>query len=213
MAPATPLPAPTERSSIDPTEPVRVGLLLLPLVGGAVFHGVCIRFDWLKALARPIDGGRTFRGRRLFGAHKTFRGVVAVSLGTSVFMFVQQLVWPVALGGQASEVSGRFAANGLLLGFALGAGAMLSELPNSFVKRQLDIAPGASGRGPLALLFYVLDQIDLLLGAWVALAFVLPITGERVVWSIVIVAIVHQWITRLGDLLGLRRGVSRVRTR
>ena len=66
------------------------------------------------------------------------------------------------------------------LGFALGAAAMLSELPNSFFKRQLDIAPGAPGGGPAMLFFYVVDQVDFLLGAWlVAWLWVPPHAASR----------------------------------
>lgn len=31
---------------------------------------------WFPALSTPIDGGRTFRGRRILGDHKTWRGSV-----------------------------------------------------------------------------------------------------------------------------------------
>ena len=81
---------------------------------------------------------------------------------------------------------------------------MFSELLNSFLKRQLDIAPGAPGRGPATLFFYVFDQVDFLLGAWlIAWRWVVP-TLPRVLWSILFVLVVHQVISALGALLGMR---------
>ena len=81
---------------------------------------------------------------------------------------------------------------------------MLSELPNSFLKRQLDIAPGAPGGGPAMLFFYVADQVDFLLGAWLVVwPWVAP-TLSRVFWSILFVLVVHQLISALGTLLGMR---------
>jgi hypothetical protein len=59
-----------------------------------------------------------------------------------------------------------------LLGGAIGA---LSELPNSLLKRQLDITTGKPGRGLAAPFFYVYDQVDFLVGAWlVMLVWVTP---------------------------------------
>jgi hypothetical protein len=90
------------------------------------------------------------------------------------------------------------------LGFALGVAAMLSELPNSLFKRQLGIDPGAAGPGAGSALFYLLDQVDLLLGTWlIAWPWVAP-TVPRVLWSILFAVVVHQLISSLGVLLGMR---------
>ena len=53
-----------------------------------------------------------------------------------------------------------------LLGLLVGAGAMLAELPNSFLKRRMGIAPGAQAGGIRGVAFHVLDQIDVVFGAW-----------------------------------------------
>ena len=139
-----------------------VASLFGPLFLGLIFHGLCIKFGWLRSLAVPIDRGALFRGRALFGANKTYRGVIVVALGSAAGYSLQRLV----LELQPAVLRG-FPTFGLAsFGFALGAAAMLSELPNSFLKRQLDIAPGAPGGGPAMLFFYVTDQVDFLLGAW-----------------------------------------------
>ena len=54
--------------------------LLLPLLGGALVHGVCMRFDWL--------------GRRWFGHSKTWRGPLLVALGSAGVWWLQQQVLP-----------------------------------------------------------------------------------------------------------------------
>ena len=171
-----------------------------PLFVGLVFHGLCIKFGWLRSLAAPIDRGAVFRGRPLFGANKTYRGVVAVALGSAAGYTLQSVVPAL----QPAVFRPLPTLGVALLGFALGAAAMLSELANSFLKRQLDIAPGTPGGGPAKAFFYVLDQVDFLLGAWlVAWPWVAPTPG-RVVWSILFVLVVHQLISVLGALLGMR---------
>jgi hypothetical protein len=50
--------------------------LFAPLLVSAALVALVIYFDVWPRLYRPIDAGRCFRGKRLFGDHKTWRGVV-----------------------------------------------------------------------------------------------------------------------------------------
>jgi len=174
--------------------------LFVPLFSGLVFHGFCIKFDWLHFAAVAIDGGHKFRNRPLFGANKTYRGVLAVSLGASAGYSLQALV-PELQPQTWRDLS--IASIGLL-GFGIGVAAMLSELPNSFLKRQIGIAPGAAGHGFANAFFYLYDQVDFLVGAWLVVwAWVSP-TPPLVFWSILIVVLLHQLISFAGARLGMR---------
>jgi CDP-archaeol synthase len=177
--------------------------LVAPLLGGLVCHGVCIRSGLLKGLAHPIDGGTDFRGRRLLGDNKTFRGLLCVALGTAGTQLL--IGWPLLARCQPGGIH-RFASTAML-GAAIGSAAMVAELPNSFLKRQLAIAPGAQAAGALRVVFHVLDQVDVLVGAWLVLALVVPVTWERVLASAVFMYPAHQAITAVGYLLGMRATV------
>ena len=52
-------------------------VLVTPLFVGLAAHGVCIRLGALRNLARPIS-------EHLFGANKTYRGIVCVAAGTAI---------------------------------------------------------------------------------------------------------------------------------
>jgi hypothetical protein len=184
-----------------------VSYMLLPLLVGLTFHGLCIKFKWLAFLARPIDRCRTFRDRRLFGANKTYRGVIAVGLGTALGFGIQALVFHQITSLRHLELIDYSRLHWFRLGFAMGVAAMLSELPNSFIKRQLGIAPGAAGNGVAGVLFYILDQVDMLLGVWLVLSFAVEVTLARVVWSIIFLFLAHQIITIAGYALGMRATV------
>jgi CDP-archaeol synthase len=189
-----------------------VGYLLIPLLGGAVFHGLCMKFGWFGFLALPVDGGRAFRGKPLFGPNKTVRGILCVGVGTS-FVFGLQTSWLHRVPSFRSfELFDYSQVNGWLLGFALGTAAMLSELPNSYVKRRLNITAGGSARGAALPLFYLFDQLDLLLGVWIMLAFVSAVTLERIGWSVVIVFVAHQLVTLIGHAAGVRTSKSETAT-
>jgi len=171
--------------------------LVSPLFVGFILHGICIRYGILRRLALPIDRGAHFRGRRVLGDNKTYRGVLCVAIGTAVGFLI--------LSGESSAGSrlpgGSTAA---LVGLGVGGAAMLAELPNSALKRQLDIRPGAQGSGAAGLLFHVLDQVDVLVGVWGVLAAFVQVRFGMVLGSAIFMYLGHQAITALGYLLGMR---------
>lgn len=182
---------------------LKVSYTLSPLLLGLAFHGLCIKFGWLGWLGRPIDAGKTVRGRPLFGVNKTYRGVVAVALGTAAGVGLQVLLHRAGVAREA-ELLEYDNLSVLGIGAALGAAAMLAELPNSALKRQLGIAPGKAGRGWSNAIFYVLDQVDMLVGVWIVLGIVIGATISRILWSVVFLFIAHQLLTVIGYQLGMR---------
>jgi hypothetical protein len=184
------------------SELVQGAWLVSPLFAGFILHGVSIRYGFLTTLARPIDRGARVRNRRLFGDNKTYRGVVCVAFGTMVgFLALTSLHDSAEQPALSALPSGSLAA---LLGLGVGGAAMLAELPNSALKRQLDIRPGAQGSGLSGLLFHVLDQVDVLAGAWVVLAIFVSVTPVLVLGSVLFMYLGHQVITGMGYLLGMR---------
>jgi len=123
-----------------------------------------------------LDGGRVWRDSRpILGSHKTVRGTISgVAVGTAVGL-VQMTP---------------------LRGFLLALGTIGGDLIVSFVKRRLDLKPGAS--------FLVADQLGFIVAA-VALASVVPPppTWERVVAILVATVPIHfisnffAWLLKL----------------
>jgi hypothetical protein len=179
--------------------------LFFPLLVGLSLHGFCIKYDILAFLCRPIDRGRRFRGKRIFGDNKTYRGLVVVSLGTAIGFGLQSLLLHRMAPVRSIELFDYAFFKSVALGLAVGLAAMLSELPNSFIKRRFDIAPGTAARGWKAVVFYVYDQIDFLLGAWLVLAIVVPVTVWRVSLSAGLLLVAHQIMSSVGYALGMRR--------
>ena len=54
----------------------------LHLVAPGRDEAIVIKRDLFALLARPIDGGRTFRGQPLFGRNKTWRGLAVMSVAS-----------------------------------------------------------------------------------------------------------------------------------
>lgn len=179
--------------------------LLLPLLGAAGLHGLVLKYDWMTFLKRPVDAGLKLRGIRLFGANKTWRGVVGVSAGCAVVMGLQAGPLHRLEAVRAIELFDYGQINGWLLGAWVGALAELSELPNSFVKRRCGIAPGGHGAGTAGRVFFVWDQVDILLGFWLACPIFVDVTPVRVLISLLVLLAVHPLVTAVGYLCGMRR--------
>lgn len=134
-----------------------------------------------RVFAVPLDGGLTCRGRRLFGANKTARGfVVMVPAAAAAFALLSSLPTPIA-DGLWPLTPGQYAALGGWAAF----GFMAGELPNSFVKRQLDVPPGAAAAGPLGTACQVLvDRLDSGVGMLLAVSLVVPTPWTT--WAVVL---------------------------
>lgn len=108
---------------------------------------------------RPIDGGRTWKGRRILGDGKTWRGTaVGTVVGGALALVLN------AVGGDVGGTIGiSLPSFPPLVVFALPFGAMLGDILASLLKRRTGRARGAP--------FPVLDQLDFVVVA-LALAFV-----------------------------------------
>lgn len=169
-------------------ETLEVVRLLSPLLLGSLAFGVAIRRGCLAVLDRSIDFGIRVRGRPLLGPNKTWRGLVVVAVGTSAGRAILAIPGDEPLLRAAG------------VGFALGAAAMLAELPNSLAKRRLGVPPG--GRG--GAVFTLIDQVDLLAGAWLVLGLVGEASVLRASLSLALVAVIHPVVTAVGKGTGLR---------
>jgi hypothetical protein len=177
--------------------------LLLPLIGSVICAAVILVLDLWPWLKRPLDGGATFRGRRVFGDNKTWRGVAGAWVGCVAIVAIQKYVIADRAGDLA--VIDYASVSALALGTAFAAGAVVGELPNSFVKRQIGIRAGGRPTGPFVPIFYTWDQIDSLFAIWPLLLFWVRPTAALLVASFVVVFVVHQIVSLGGFLIGARR--------
>ncbi len=176
-------------------------LLFVPILGAMVAHAPVLRFDLVPGLKRPLDGGRTFRGRRIFGANKTWRGATVMFVGVLVAtLALAQL--PAYWGRIPAEVARH---SPWIVGTLLGLGVVLGELPNSFVKRQIGIAEGTQRRSPLGVVVSVVDQGDFVLAIWLTLLPLYVLTVGEVLTAFLLVVAVHYAVNLIGYAIGARK--------
>lgn len=147
----------------------------------------------LKKLHYPVDCGLKFRGKRVFGSHKTVRGFIAgiiVGIATvylEIFLyehlgFVREMVFL-----NYSKI------DPLLLGFLSGFGALAGDAIKSFFKRQMSIPPGRS--------WIPFDQIDYILGGIFFTAFYIQLTFPQYILLTALWVLLHPFVSFIGYLL------------
>ena len=175
-----------------------------PILLAAVAQGLCIRYDWLARIKKPLDLGLSLGGKRIFGDHKTWRGLAINVAFCGVGSLIQaRLQREGSLPGWLPLMD--YETHAPLVGFLLGLGMTVGELPNSFAKRRLDIAPGKGGKGLKGIAFFLFDQVDLAVGIWVFLLFLIGPSLQMVLWSFAITIVCHVAVSMIGYLLGMRK--------
>lgn len=146
----------------------------------------------------PIDGGRTWGGRRVLGDGKTWRGTLIGTLTGAVLGFALNAFAPLV-----TETMGfsppTFSVTAL---FTLPFGAMVGDITASFLKRRTGRERGAAFPG--------VDQLDFVIGAlgltalfdfeWFAATFTLPV----VLAVLILTPLLHVGTNVLAYRFGLK---------
>ena len=171
-------------------------LNLFWLAIGLFIAGVIEAFLWktsaFQLLNVPIQS-------QWFGANKKWRGLISLPLAmlASVYLlhFVEDLIPHLA---QDAILFSDFnlVEFGLLVGFVFN----LSELPNSFVKRRLDIPPGDES----SKLFYVVDHIDSTYGVLILWYLYFHFPLHFIITGAIVTPLLFMGATELRKKLGLK---------
>ncbi len=179
-------------------EPLRVLWLAFPVMFAAGVHIIVIKRDCLSQLKRPLDGGRSWRGERIFGDNKTVRGALVMVTASGVGMGLQGVFRLREL-----EYFDYGQTNLVVAGMLLGFGFVLGELPNSFAKRRFGFSPGQHA-GPL---FAVLDQVDSIIGVLLVMHLIWVPALRVWIWALALGSGVHIAFNSVFVMVGLKRSV------
>jgi len=155
------------------------------------------RLPIIRKWNQPIDRGHMYRGKRIFGEHKTWRGIVAGMITATLVLWLQQalvgnLDWAQALTSQVDYLSLPL----LVLGPLFGFGALAGDAIESFFKRQRDVPSGHS--------WFPFDQIDYIIGGALAAAPFVILSLRQYVLLIVLWLFVHLAVSYIGYRFGLK---------
>ena len=169
-------------------------LLMLPLIFSGSLHMLIVARGWFSITAVPLQ-------LTWFGRNKTWRGILVMLVLTIPGVMLTQSLEPYLPFVAQASLNGH---NAILLGLALGLGYVLPELPNSYLKRRLNIQPGErSGRHTV--LFSFIDQADSALGCALVYALLLSPPLAVLAWTVALGPLVHVIINLLLFSAGLRK--------
>ena len=141
--------------------------------------------NWLPTLNAPVS-------KELFGAHKTWQGLILGTAGGILTAGIQHFLVPFLPWLSVAPYDRWFE-----LGLLLGIGAVLGDLIKSYFKRIVGIYPGMS--------WMPFDQLDFVFGG-LLLCSALYFPGWFSAGIIVLLSFfLHIAVNHLGYYLGLRR--------
>jgi len=159
-------------------------IVIVPLVLSNSLHMVIVKRNLLPAIHTPI----WLWG---FGRNKTWRGLIFVPVVNAIVLTLLSLSISPYLAMPA------------VIGFVLGLAYMIFELPNSFLKRRLGMAPGEN-TGKHRIAFSMLDKMDSAIGVVLMYLMLGYCTWQVALWLLLIASATHIVVSALLVMLRLK---------
>jgi len=145
---------------------------------------------------RPIDFEKSFKGRRIFGDGKTFKGLFAgVSFGIFVALIENFL--------NKNFLNSSMPYFNYIAAITLSFGSLFGDLTASFFKRRLNFARGQA--------FPLVDQLDFVIGAWI-ITFIFAthwfkqyFTIDIIITALILTPVFHLLFNMIGYKLGISK--------
>jgi CDP-2,3-bis-(O-geranylgeranyl)-sn-glycerol synthase len=147
-----------------------------------------------ECLALPIDGGRMLGGKRIFGDHKTWRGLIAGVVAGALVFELQRLAYEAGWWRELAFFE--YSRASPLPGALMSLGALAGDAIKSFFKRRVGIAPGAS--------WLLFDQLDFFIGAYAFVAFVYAPPLWPTFAAVPVILVCNIAVNAIGYLLGFK---------
>jgi len=155
------------------------------------------KLPYSRDLNAPLDFGKEINGKRIFGSHKTWRGVISGILAATLVVWAQKMILdnnnPGFISGHPSDY---LSLNAFYLGFLFGFGALVGDAIKSFIKRQLDIDAGKP--------WFPFDQLDYIIGGCLLAAVAVRLNAPEYLVVILVWFLLHLIFSYAGYLLKLK---------
>ena len=187
-------------------------ITMMPVILAGVSNMVVVKQKWFKNRAKPMDHGKVLKdGKRLLGNNKTWLGFFTMIVCSVMTHVVWGLFCTVFAKVHAMNQLYLYYDNTLLYNIAVGIGMgiayMLFELPNSFIKRRLEISDGKTEKGVKGKIFFVIDQLDSMFGVILVLAAVSKIGLLQYINYVLLGGLTHICVNLVLYKLKIRRNL------
>ena len=167
----------------------------LPAGLASFWPPVLAKTPGFKYLNWPMDFGLTFRKKRVFGTHKTWRGLITGIVASVIMCWIQKLLMGVGFFEKISLVDYN-RINIFWWGAVMCAGAMFGVVVKSFFNRQVGVASGRS--------WFPWDQLDYIFGGIIFSLVLVRLEW----WYYVLILILYFVLHLLTKIVGYWVGVN-----
>lgn len=150
----------------------------------------------LKKYNYPMDFNKTYKGIRIFGDHKTIRGLISGIIAAILIFLLQQYLYTSNESLEAILYWDYTSINPIIFALLSALGALLGDAIKSFFKRRTNIKPGEP--------WFPFDQIDFIIGGCIFLSPYLYDKPSQYISILIVYFLMHLISTFLGFLLKLK---------
>jgi len=175
----------------------------MPIIVGPTAN-VALLTKTKNILNKPIDFGKNFiDGKRIFGNNKTWKGLILSILICSICAIIWGVICSAIPALENRNWFYIYNANtigyNLLIGVLFGLTYSIFELPNSFIKRRVEIAPGQTSKasGKTKLIFTLLDNFDSSIGTMLVVWYLCKLTLVEYIIAVILASLVHFLIVKI----------------
>lgn len=148
-------------------------------------------------LNKPIDFGAIWKGKRVFGDHKTIRGFIVGIIAAIAVVALQTFLFNRYEIFRNYSIIEYSKINIYFLGFLFGFGALAGDAVESFVKRRRGLKPSQPWK--------IWDQLDFVIGSLILVWLFVDLSFFHVIIIIVISFVLTVFINYLSYFAGIRR--------
>lgn len=187
-------------------------ITMMPVILAGVSNMVVVKQKWFKKIAKPMDNGKMLKdGKRILGNNKTWFGFFTMIVCSIITHFVWGFFCKISVSFHSMNQLYLYHDNTLwynaVVGAVMGIAYMLFELPNSFIKRRLEIPDGKTEKGVKGKIFFVIDQLDSMFGVILVLAAVSKISLLQYINYVLLGGLTHICVNLILYKLKIRRNL------
>lgn len=190
---------------------VTMFLTLLSAFISAVLNMIWCKNNSFNIPHVPMDMNANFiDGKRIFGNNKTWKGLFGYIIINIILSIIIGIIYNIC---NLNDYNYFYINNrntiviNLIIGLLLGLAYALFELPNSFLKRRLNIASGETPKGGLKVLFTVLDLTDSMFGCVLVVSMFYSLSLGTFLLYILFGGVIHIIINAILYILKLRDNI------
>lgn len=151
---------------------------------------------WLPFGGQPLDGGKMYKGERLLGKNKTWRGLFVAIIFGILSIYLQRYLQQASSFFASISLFDYQTNKALLLGGLMGFGAIVGDAVKSFFKRRYHHKPGSP--------WFPFDQLDLVIGGLALSVFIYWPGYEIVIILILVTPLLHFLANYLSYKVGIK---------